>query len=72
MIRKRAKNFKMEFPTRRIQQVVTESKMKQKIFVACHNDTVRQCHFGWDKTFAKLSTHYYCKGIKQDLNECVN
>ena len=25
-----------------------------------------------EKTFAKVSTHYYCKGIKQDVNDWVN
>ena len=68
----RTSRWWMEFSTRRIRQVVTESKMKHKIFEACHNNTVRQYHFGWDKTLAKLSTHYYWKGIKQDVNDWVN
>ena len=62
IIRKRAKNFQIvdgifHYKGKEgIRQVVTEKKTKRKILEACHNDTVGGCHFGRDKTFAKVST----------------
>ena len=56
-----------------IQQVVTESKMKHKIFEAYHNDTVRQCHFGWDKTSANYLHITNGKGPStMSINDWVN
>ena len=76
IIRKRAKNFLIVdgilYYKEGIRQVVTENKTKRKILEACHNDTVGGCHFGRDKTFAKVSARYYWKGIKQDVNDWVN
>ena len=78
IIRKRTKNFQivdgiLHYKGKEgIRQVVTENKMKRKILEVCHNDTVGGCHFGRDKTFAKVSARYYWKGIKQDVNDWVN
>ena len=51
-----------------LRQVVTDKKMKQKILEACHDDRVGGCHFGRDKTAAKVGSRYYWKGIIEDVN----
>ena len=50
-----------------LHQAVTDDRTKCKILEACHDDEVGGCHFGQDKTAAKVSTLYYWKGIMQDV-----
>ena len=38
---------------------------------ACHNDAVGGCHFGRDKTAAKVSARYYWKSINNDVADWV-
>lgn len=78
IIRKRARNFKLIDGVLHYQgkegprQVVTEMKAKRQILEACHDDLVGGCHFGRDKTFAKVSARFYWKGIKEDVNDWVS
>ena len=78
VVRKRAKKFQMvdgflhyNKGKEGLRQVVTETKTKQKILEACHDDRVGGCHFGWDKTAAKVGARYYWKGIIQDVESWV-
>ena len=54
-----------------LRQVVTDTKTKQKILEACHDDRVGGCHFGRDKTATKVTARYYWKGIIQDVDAWV-
>ena len=78
VVRKRANKFQMEDGfvhyskgEEGLRQVVTETKTKTKILEACHDDRVGGCHFGWDKTAAKVGARYYWKGIIQDIQSWV-
>ena len=77
IICKRVKNFKLIDGVLHYQekegprQVVTETKTKRQILEACHDDRVGGCHFGRDRTFAKVSARFYWKGIKEDVNDWV-
>ena len=78
VIRKRAKNFQivdgiLHYKGKDgLRQVVTDAKTKEKILEACHDDPVGGCHFGRDKTTAKVTTRYYWKGIIQDVDTWVS
>ena len=78
VIRKRAKTFQivdgiLHYKGKDgLRQVVTDTKTKQKILEACHDDRVRGCHFGWDKTAMKVTACYYWKGIIQDVDAWVS
>lgn len=52
-------------------QVVSDNGTKQKILEACHNDAVRGCHFGRDKTAAKVAAQYYWTTINNDVADWV-
>ena len=79
VVRKRAKKFHMvdgflhyNKGKEGLRQVVTETKMKRKILEACRDDRVGGgCHFGRDKTAAKVGARYYWKGIIQDVESWV-
>jgi len=51
--------------------VVSDNGTKRKILEACHNDAVGGCHFGRDKTAAKVSARYYWKTLSNDVADWV-
>ena len=53
-------------------QVITEAHTKCIILGACHDDCVGGCHFGQDKTVAKVSARFYWKGIHKDVANWVS
>ena len=51
--------------------MVSDNGTKRKILEACHNDAVGGCHFGRDKTAAKVSALYYWKTLSNDVADWV-
>lgn len=78
IIRKRAKHYQkvdgiLHYKGKDgLRQVITDVQTKRKILEACHDDKVGGCHFGRDKTAAKVSARYYWRGIIQDVETWVS
>ena len=52
-------------------QVVVELSMNKRILESCHNDMLGGCHFGRNKTAAKVTSRFYWKGMNKDIDEWV-
>ena len=52
--------------------MVVELSMKKRILESCHNDMLGGCHFGRDKTAAKVTSRFYWKGMNKDIDDWVN
>ena len=48
-------------------QVVSDNGTKMRFLEACHDDAVGGCHFGRDKTAAKVFARYYWTTINNDV-----
>ena len=53
-------------------QVVVELSTKKRILESCHNDMLGGCHFGRDKTAAKVTSRFYWKGMNKDIDDWVS
>lgn len=51
-------------------QVLTKGRLPN-ILKVCHDNPSSGGHFGRDKTLAKISDRFYCKGMKNDVYQYV-